>query len=135
MKRWAFRISLRLASCVINLYLVNSVFSPMLAKQGQDFNIVKIGQVRYWAILSEQLGHEGQIRENIMNTWEVTVLIGSLWKFVRMFVSIICRSSLIIGHCWANIRSLGYISGKPCEYSRSHCFDCINTTFCLNFSP
>ena len=52
--------------------------------------------------------------------------------FVRMFIIIILRSGLKLGHVGSKTRSLGQILEKPCVYSRVHSFDPSFMKLCQN---
>ena len=58
-----------------------------------------------------------------MYTLEGTVLIISSWKFVRMLIIIISRSSSKLGHVGSKTRSIGQILKRPCVHSNGHSFD------------
>ena len=60
----------------------------------------------------------GQIKENfkkpLVYTLEVTFMIQSSWNLVTMFVLMMSRSSLILGHFGSKMRSVGQIKEKFC---------------------
>ena len=49
----------------------------------------------------------------------------SSWILLKMFVLMISRSSLKLGHLGSTTGSPGQISGKPCYHSRGHIFQAI----------
>ena len=59
---------------------------------------------------------------NLVNTLDVTFLVLSSKKLIRMFVLIISRSSLIMGQFGSKSGSLDKILGKSCLRSRGHIF-------------
>ena len=71
-----------------------------------------------------------------MNTLVATVLTRFSSNLVKMFVSVISRSSSNMGHMGSKSRSRGQIKGKPFEHSGGHSFDLIlikpGQNVCLN---
>ena len=57
----------------------------------------------------QKLGHQVKSKKNLVNTLAVTVLTLSSSNLVRMFISVISRSSLNLGHMGSKTRSLGQI--------------------------
>ena len=51
-----------------------------------------------------------------------------------MFVLIISRSSLKLGHAGSKTRSPGYISVKPCQHSSDHIYEAIIMNLAQNVS-
>ena len=73
-----------------------------------------LGQVRNWVTWGQKLGHLAKSAENLVNTLVVTFFKQSSWILLNMFVSMISRSSLKLGHLRSNTRSPGQICRKPC---------------------
>ena len=86
-----------------------------------------LGQVRNWVTWSQKLGHWTKSAENLVNTRAVTFFKQSSWILLKMFVLMISRSSLKLGHSFdpilmklkmfASIKSrssliLGYLGSK-----------------------
>ena len=127
MPRWAIVITLclsygRRASCVINIYLVNTPEATVLLHFSWNYT-------RMFVLMTSQsssnMGHVksktrslGQISLKL-NTLEATVLLQSSWNYTRMFVLMMSWSSLNMGHVGSKARSLGQIALKPCSPSRA----------------
>ena len=57
-----------------------------------------LGQVRNWVTWCQKLGHLARSAENLVNTLVVTFFNQSSWILLNMFVLMISRSSLKLGH-------------------------------------
>ena len=73
-----------------------------------------LGQVRYWVIWGQKLGHQVKSKEKLVNTLEVIFLKQSSCLLLIMFAMMISRSVLKLGHLGSKTRSPGQIKGKPC---------------------
>ena len=62
-----------------------------------------------------------------MYTSEDTVLMQSSLNFARMFISIISRPGIKVGHVRSKSRSKAQILEKQCELPRRHIFDSVFT--------
>ena len=77
-----------------------------------------------------------KLKENLVDTLEVTVLTQFSSNLVKMFVSMISRSGSNTGHVKSKTRSWGKIKGKHFGHSIGHSFDLIlikpGQNVCLN---
>ena len=79
-----------------------------------------LGQVWNWVTWGQKLGHLAKSAENLVNTLVVTFLKQWSWILLRIFVLMISRSSLKLGHMGSKTRWPGQISRKLLTLQRSH---------------
>ena len=83
----------------------------------------------------QKLGQAVKLKENLVNTLEVTVLTRFSSNLVRMFVPMSTGFLLKLGHVGSKTRSGGQIKEKPGEHSRGHSFDPILIKLSQNVCP
>ena len=69
-----------------------------------------LGQVRNWVIWGQKLDHLAKSAENLVNTLVVTFFKQSSWILLNMFVMMISRSDLKLGHLGSKTRSPGLVN-------------------------
>ena len=72
-----------------------------------------LSQVWNWVTWGQKLGHWAKSAENLVNALAVTFLKQLSWIWHEMFVLMISRSSLKLGHLNSKTRSPGQISREP----------------------
>ena len=79
-----------------------------------------LGQVWNGVTWGKKLGHLAKSAENLVNTLPATFLKQSSWILLKLFVLMISRSSLKLGHMGSKTRWPGQISRKLLTLQRSH---------------
>ena len=79
-----------------------------------------LGQVWNCVTWGQKLSHLAKSAENLVNTLAVAFLKQSSWILLKMFVLMISRSSLKLGHIGSKTRWPGQISRKLLTLQRSH---------------
>ena len=74
------------------------IFQAIIMTCSKCLSLWFFGQVWNWVSWGQKLGHQAKPAENFVNTLAVTFLKQSSWILLKMFVLMISRSSLKLGH-------------------------------------